>query len=349
MQVEVVTSRSRPEYAAHEVLEGIPVHRLPFVRVRRVATLSALVTLAYFLWRRRRHFDVVHAHTVHYYAAVATGIAWLLGKPVVLKAVGWWELQHGILSPGRRGRLDTRICLALLRQADVWIALSDELREAMLLAGVPPARVHFVPNGVDTARYRPGSRSAARRRLGIAADGRHVVFVGRLVAEKGLVTLLRGWPAVVAEVSTAHLHIVGEGVLRRHLEDESRRLGITDTVTFHGDQPGVITYLQAANCFVLPSTIEGMSNALLEAMAVGLPLVATHIPGTEALVKDGHNGVLVRADDPHELAHAIVALLNDPGRAATLGARARAYIEKQFGIEKIAETYRRFYRAEVSG
>src|SRR5262249_34746824 len=227
----------------------------------------------------------------------------------------------------RRGRLDMRIALALLRRADVWIALSEELRQAMLQAGVPPNRGHLLPNRVHTAPDTPGSRGDARPQLGIATEGRHVVFVGRLVAEKGLSTLLRGWQAIAREIGAAHLHLVGEGPLRRDLVDESRRLGTSDTVTFHGEQPNVIAFLHAADCFVLPSTIEGMSNALLEAMAVGLPLVATRIPGTEALVEDGRNGVLVPANDAQELAQAVITLLKDRGRAAALGASARAFIE----------------------
>jgi len=343
IRVEVVTSRSRREYPAYEIRDGIPVHRLPFVRARRVATLSALIALVLFVLRRRRQFDVIHVHTVHYTAVVATIIGRVLRKRVVLKAVGWWELQEGILDPRRRGRIDTRFCLALLRNADAWVALSDELRDAIISAGIPRKRIHQLPNGVDTRRYCPGVRADARRRLHLDGIEPNVMFVGRLVSQKGLSTLLLAWRTVVAEIATAHLHLVGDGALRANLEDEAGRLNLAGSVTFHGEQSDVVGFLQAADCFVLPSTIEGMSNALLEAMAVGVPLVATQIPGSEALVEDGLNGVLVRAGDANALAHAIVDLLSDSEHAARLGINARRRIQAAFDIYRVADIYQALY------
>jgi glycosyltransferase involved in cell wall biosynthesis len=262
----------------------------------------------------------------------------------VLKAAGWWELERGIFSERQKRRLDMRLCLAVLRHAGAWIAVNPELREAMLLAGVAPGRVHLVPNGVDTDRLCPGPSAGVRDRLRFSRDGPHVLFIGRLVKEKDLTTLLRAWRVVLQAQPLAHLHIVGNGPLRAALEAEGRQLGIAERVIFHGEQTDVLSYLRAADCFVLPSTIEGMSNALLEAMAVALPIVATRIPGTEAVIEHGRSGVLVPVADAAALAQAIAALLGDPAQATALGAAARARVHTNFGIERIADVYQRLYR-----
>jgi glycosyltransferase involved in cell wall biosynthesis len=213
---------------------------------------------------------------------------------------------------------------------------------------IPPARVVFVPNGVDTRRYRPGGRGEACQSLAFPRHIRHVAFAGRLVAEKGLTTLLRAWRDVVDRTGEVHLHIVGDGPLRRELEAESCALGIGDSVTFHGEQRDVSVFLRAADCFVLPSTIEGMSNALLEAMACGLPLVATHIPGTSALVENGCHGILVPAGDAAALACAIVGVLTDPVRAEALGRQARRRVEDHFGIDRVADRYKWLYARRIA-
>jgi glycosyltransferase involved in cell wall biosynthesis len=180
------------------------------------------------------------------------------------------------------------------------------------------------------------------------ASGLHVISVGRLVPEKGLGTLLRAWRHVVEKVPEAHLHIVGAGPLRGALEAESCRLEIEPNVTFHGEQSDVIPYLRAADCFVLPSTVEGMSNALLEAMATGLPIVASRIGGTESLLEDRITGLLVAPDDSDDLVRGLTTVLEHPDRSAALGRQARAQMERAYGIDRVADVYMDFYGSPAS-
>ncbi len=342
--VEIVTPRTSKRHTAHEIVQGIPVHRLPFLRVRRLATVTTLLSLMYFLIHHARQFDVFHVHTIDYLAVVSTLMGRLMHKKVILKAVGWWELKIGFLSTARRSRLVTWLSLAILRRADIWVAISRELEQAMLAAGVAGHRIRTLWNGVDLARYAPGSRTAARQGLRMAIGDPRILFVGRLVPEKGLFTLLRAWSRVTEKIPAAHLDIVGSGALRMELEDEARRLEIASQVTFYGEQSDVVSYLQAADGFVLPSTVEGMSNALLEAMAMALPIVASRIAGIEGVLEDRVTGLLVTPDDPDELARALATVLQDPNGSKELGRRAHARVQEAYAIERIAEVYVQMYR-----
>src|SRR5207249_2736260 len=124
--------------------------------------------------------------------------------------------------------------------------------------------------------------------------------------------LLTAWRAVVEKVPNAMLDIVGIGTLAHDLQQECERLDITGSVVFHGRRTDVVPYLRAADCFVLPSTVEGLSNTLLEAMAVGLPPVASRVSGTEDMVEHGGNGLLVESGDADALASCLVRVLADP-------------------------------------
>ena len=214
----------------------------------------------------------------------------------------------------------------------------------MRQAGVAADLIRYLPNGVDTARFRPGDRRAARQRLGMEVDRPRVVFVGRLDPVKALPSLLRAWRTVVEKEPRALLDLVGDGDLQSELQTMARTLGLDRSVLFHGRREDVLPYLQAADCFVLPSSSEGLSNTLLEAMAAGLPVVATRVSGSEDIVVSGRNGFLVSPGDQDDLSRQILAILGDPQLARRLGITARKQIMEAFSIERVAKNYQALYR-----
>jgi glycosyltransferase involved in cell wall biosynthesis len=345
VEVEIVTPRRLAHYPMREVIDGTLVHRLSFPRIRYVAACGILLHLGWFLLRHGWRFDVFHVHTIDYGAVVATMLGRLLRRRVVLKAAGWWELT-GVLSPARRARAHGRLLLAVLRRANAWVAVSRELARAMGSAGVPASRVYTLPNGVDLARFAPGEKNEARRRLGLDEDRPRTLFIGRLVPEKDVTTLLKAWRHVIDVVPEAVLDIVGSGPLEGDLRAQANDLGVEKQVFFHGEQSEVVPYLQAADCFVLPSLVEGMSNALLEAMAVGLPVVATRIEGNERLLEDGVTGRLVLPHDAEALARALVDILQDVYGALSLGRRARKLVLERFGMAGVADAYLALYAGQ---
>jgi glycosyltransferase involved in cell wall biosynthesis len=309
--------------------------------VRRLGALILLLRAGIFLFTHGRRFHVFHVHTVSGLALPAVLIGRLLRKAVILKAVGAWELG-GILNPARRRQVVYRIFLAILRRADAWVAVSSRLRRAIEAVGVPSARLVTIPNGVSTTRFVP--RFEGQIQGAGASDPPQVVFVGRLVKDKGLPVLLQAWTTVKEQVPGVTLHIVGDGPLEDEVRTLAHHSGLSECVRFHGHQQAVLPFLQTASLFVLPSYIEGLSNTLLEAMAAGLPVVATRVSGSEDVIEEGVTGLLVPPGDPIALAEAMTALLKNPARATAMGRNARQRIERSCGLESVVENYLNLYQ-----
>jgi glycosyltransferase involved in cell wall biosynthesis len=151
--------------------------------------------------------------------------------------------------------------------------------------------------------------------------------------------------ALRAAGRAAALAVVGDGPLRAALAESAERLGVASHVELLGDRADVRDVLAALDVFVLPSRTEGMSNALLEAMATGLPVVATAVGGTPEVIADGSSGLLVPVDDPAAMAAAIVRVLDDPSLAGRLGAAARQTVEERYGAKSMVRRLEAVYAA----
>jgi sugar transferase (PEP-CTERM/EpsH1 system associated) len=231
-----------------------------------------------------------------------------------------------------------------------YVALSREIEGYLTNAiGVPRRRISRIINGVDTQRFRP--RVAEREKIaGSPYDDPHlwlVGTVGRLAAVKDQMTLVRAFAAAVRargeRSEPMRLVIVGDGPDRAKLEQAVVREGIEDRTWFAGPRNDVAEIMRGLDCFVLPSLAEGISNTVLEAMASGLPIVATDVGGNRELLSDGDNGRIVPADDAAALAAAIGGLLDDPTHARRLGAAARRAAVERFSVERMAAEYARLY------
>lgn len=341
VRVEVLTERRHKQWPLLEEIAGTRVHRLPYPQIRWLGTCVLFLRAASFLLTEGRRFQIFHVHTVSFLAVLTVLIGLLLNKAVVLKAVGGWELEQGVLNPFRRKQWLYRAMLAILRRAAAWIAISAHMRRAMEAAGIPPERIVTIPNGVDTNRFAPSANGAAPAHASSPAP--HVVFVGRLVKEKALPVLLRAWARVRSQFPEAVLDIVGGGPMERQLKALSQQLTLNGAVRFHGYHEDVIPFLRAADAFVLPSHVEGLSNTLLEAMALELPVVATRISGSEDIVEDGATGLLVLPGDAAALADALNTVLANPAHATLMGKQARQRVLQYCGLEQVTTAYIRLY------
>jgi glycosyltransferase involved in cell wall biosynthesis len=161
--------------------------------------------------------------------------------------------------------------------------------------------------------------------------------------QKNLAMLLEAWPAV-AEATGASLILVGDGEERQRLGDLARRLGVGDRISFAGRVEDPAEHLRAADAFVLPSVAEGMSNSLLEAMATGLPCLASAIGGNTDLLGNPVTGLLLPPDQPRAWSEAIIRVLTDRDLSSHLGSAARARIEAEFSIEAVVDRYEELYQ-----
>ncbi len=205
--------------------------------------------------------------------------------------------------------------------------------------------IRLIPNGIDIARFQPAPTSTSP-----ADRPRVVVCVSLLRYEKGIDVLLQAWRLVqeqLAPSSQAQLIIVGDGPLQAQLECMAKALGIADSVEFAGFQSDIPKQFQRGDLAVLPSRFEGMPNAVLEAMACGLPCVATRVSGSEDIIQHGINGLLVEPQDYENMAKALLTLLCDPLLAEEYGHAARIRIEQHYSLQHIMDMYVELYQSLV--
>ena len=209
--------------------------------------------------------------------------------------------------------------------------------------GLSPGKLSVIPNGVDYELF-ASATPADLTQFGIPQGSPVFITVGRLEEQKGIDLLLTAASLVLRNHHDCHFLIVGDGCDRAALESQARQLGIANSVHFVGQRADVPNLLKASTVFVLPSRWEGMSNALLEAMAAGLPVVATAVEGSTELVRSGETGFLVPAGRSEDLAAAIRSTLEDAGRAREMAAAAQAIVRQCYTAESAVSGYGGLYR-----
>lgn len=331
----VVTRRLRREWPATELYDTVRVTRLPAIPRRGLDGPVWLTTLTAFLLRHRHAIDVVHVHQLGWGIVAAALFGRLTGTPVVAHPhSGSGAMVAKVRASRKRGLLERS-----LAAADAAVALSDEMADQLVALGFPRARIRRIANAVDVERFRPAPRVPE---LGAP----QVVAVGRLSPEKGQDVLLRAWPQVLRAHPGAALTLIGDGPERPRLEDLRCELKITSSVKMPGAvSEGIEQVYQQADLFVLPSHREGVSMALLEAMACGLPVVATDLPSTAAVVAGSPSARLVAPGDPKALAQMIAGALADG--LAPPRADVRAAVVAQYALPAVTAQYVAMYRQLV--
>lgn len=343
VEIHVLTRR-RAGLPAEERQEGVQVHRLPAPGPKAIASL--VFTAAALLRLVSLGPDVVHAYSLFSPTTIAVLARRLLGVPVIVKVLRGG--RGGDVARLLRKPLATGRIAALRAGVDRFVSISREIGDELASLGIDPARCVAIPNGVDVSRFRPpeaGERAGLRARLALPA-GPVLIYVGRLVAEKRVDRLIAAFRAVRDARPDATLLIAGAGPCESALRAQA---GVG--VRFLGDVDDVAPWLRAADLFVLPSEAEGLSNALLEAMATGLPVVATRVGGAADVVEDGRSGRLVAVDDEPALVAALLDLVGSDAAAtrAALGGAARDTMTREHALDAVAGRLTDLYREVERG
>jgi len=265
---------------------------------------------------RAERVDLIHTHnsTAHFYGALAA----MFSRSRVL------HTEHG-KNIGEEARYH-RLNYVASRFTDFTVVVSEKNAEiALAHEGVSKSNLQVIPNGIRVERF-AFPRSAPGRRIGT---------VGRLVPEKNYPSFLRA----TAAIRDVDVVLVGDGPLREQLQQQAG-----DRVSFLGQRTDVAELLAGFDIFVLPSTTEGMSIALLEAMAAACPIVVTAVGGNVELIQHMQTGLVVPPNDEAALRSAIERLLSDRALAARLGSAARAAVEKRYSVEVMTERYEQLWR-----
>lgn len=232
----------------------------------------------------------------------------------------------------------------LYRRASAHVVTTGEALRRHLIedVGCAPDHVTSVPTGIDTERFRPGDKAAARAALGLPTESRYLGIVATLRSWKGHSFLLQALAQLPGDLQ---LLIVGDGPQREALTAQVQELGLGERAHMVGDQADVVPWLQSLDLFALPSWAnEGVPQALLQAMACGLPVVSTPVGGIPELVEDGITGALVAPRDAAALAAGLEGMLAAPARAEELAGAARARVVARHGLEGMLERMEAIFR-----
>ena len=213
--------------------------------------------------------------------------------------------------------------------------------------GIPQSKCKFLPNGV-ACDYAADDREFLRRHMGWFASDRVILSVGRLSPEKGHEDLLRAFAEVVRLMPRARLVLVGDGPQKGALLDLRKQLGLDGEVVFAGLQDDVNRWLMGADIYVQPSRREGLPLAVLEAMALGLPVIATRVGDMEQVIESGQEGYLVPPEDPQAMAEKLLDVLQHPDLQGPVAAAAKRVVQERFSLDRMVETVERIYRDELS-
>jgi glycosyltransferase involved in cell wall biosynthesis len=280
--------------------------------------------------------DIVHTHGYRPDVVDAAG-ARRAGRHVVTTV-------HGFTGGGWKNRLYESLQVRAFRRFDAVVAVSRPLADRLARAGVPHDRLHLVPNAwAGPSDF--ASRAEARAALGVPAAGLVVGWVGRLNREKGADVLLRALPLLTRPPVTAVF--VGDGAESAALQAEAARLGVADRVVWPGVVPNAGRLMRAFDVFVLSSRTEGTPIVLFEAIAAGVPVVATAVGGVPDVIGEGE-AALVPSENPGALAAAVHSSLADLSRSGQWAAAAERRLASEFALEPWLDRYELVYRQALA-
>lgn len=355
--LRVVTKRVDANSPAVERIDDVPVYRVPPAGERTGFRKWLMIPFAFAkIVSLRREFDLIYCPGYQGIGVAAIMAGRLLGRPVVLRsgnlgvlAGGNWNAPLARWGLGGstavvrwlKGRLR-----AIYMAADAFVCNCREIETEALECQVPRNHVHYLPNAVDLTRFQApvdGERAQIRASAGWPADALICLYVGRLSTEKGVLDVLAAWREVRHD--NALLILVGPdmtgnpldaGPLARRYVSEH---GMGDRVRFHGASRDVAHLLRAADIYVQPSHYEAFSNAVIEAMATGLPVVASRVGGMLDCIVDDENGLLSTPADAADIARKLQRAIDDAGLRARLGERARQTVVDQFDEVKVFQKF----------
>ncbi len=291
--------------------------------------------------------DVIHAHMMVPDGWAAARVGHELGVP----AVGTAHRADVLDIPAQGAKARMRVAEAI-QTLDAVVTVSRAIGDAADAIARPRRPITVVPNGADAEVFMPRDAAEARKRLAVPDDGPVIAYVGKLVPRKGVDTLIEAMGILAARSAGApRLVMAGIGGLREPLEQRAAELGVADRIIWLGKVPHdeVGWVMSAGDVFVLPSLSEGLPTVVCEAMACGLPVVATAVDGTPEIVDDPVTGLLVQPHDAGGLAAALARVLDDPDLARAMGAEALRRSEANYTWAANARRMEQVYAAVTQG
>lgn len=326
--------------ASGAVVRSFPMRR----SIRPAADLRAILALRRFLMQQKP--AIVHTHSTKA-GLIGRAAAALAGARAVVHTphVFPFQIRANILL--RFAAIAAERLFS--RTTGKIVCVSESERQAAIKAGIRPDKLVVIRNGVDCDALEKAASVALKSGRTKSTDepAEVVGFVGRLVPQKGVEYLLRSAPAILSEFPAARFVIVGDGPLKENLRLEAARLGISDHCAFLGAREDVPAILATFTILALPSLWESAPYAILEAMALGVPVVASNVGGVPEIIPSDDFGLLVPPEDPHRLASAVRSLLRDPRRRRHIADATRQRVRNEFRLSAMISALHQLYAGIV--
>ncbi|MBC7878301.1 MAG: glycosyltransferase family 4 protein [Anaerolineales bacterium] len=335
INVHVITRRYSG-LKSFETIQGVPVHRLPTLRTKALSSFMFTIRAIPLIRSLRPH--IIHAHGLLSPTTTAVAAKRVFGIPVVSKS-----LRGGILGDLTRltnGPLGHQRFQTFQKHVDAFITISNEIEHELIEKGISPKRCVFIPNGVKLDEFQPvdiHKKRLLRKELQLP-EGPLAIFAGRLENEKRVGDLIQVWHLIRQQYADANLLILGTGSQEAKLKQMA-----TEGVLFGGAVKHVAPYLQTADVFVLPSVAEGLSNALLEALATGVPVIVTATGGTTDIVRHKVSGWLIRDYESKALLEGILAFLGNQALREQCASEGRRYVLQNYSLINTADNLYKLY------
>lgn len=339
----VLYRRKATQPLIHPLVGEVNGDRLEVEQLDDYAKFSPKVILNIARKLKERRFSLLHTHD--YKANLFGLIAASLVKMPPVATVHLHDLSTNSL------KLYRLLDLVTLHFFPRVITVAEAIRQELIAGGLPPDKVVTIHNGIEGRKFAAGAFARAerlRQRLGIGTGQPVVSTIGRLSPQKGQKDFLKSAAQVLKALPNARFLILGDGPARQELWDLCHSLGIHKAVSFLGHQRDIAAFMALSDAVVLASVREGLPYVLLEALALGRPVVATQVGGVPEVVQDGEAGLLVPPRRPDRLAEAILYVLRNPAEAARLGQNGRERVLREFTAEAMARKTAEVYR-EVLG
>jgi len=361
VSITVVTRRTEADWPAEDNVYGVPVYRVrpagPVSHARWIMAMTCLPTL----FRLRRQYDIILVPGLRTLGIPAVIAGRLLGKISILKGASSGEFsgeffaagldQHGLKGGAPIVRAMIRIRNKLFGKATAIISLSTEMTREFEGAGAPPALIHMIPNTLDDEVFRPAAQDEKRElrsRLELPQDASIVAFSGRIVSYKGVPRLARVWKELSASFSNAHLLLIGGGGSDIHncekeIEAFINANQLQERIRLTGFVDNVEDYLRAADIYAFPTENEAFPLALLEAMACGLPVVATRVGGIPDAIQHEQNGLMIDPAQEDQLRSALERLLTDEALRVRLAKASIRTVHERYLPSTVAGQYKELF------
>jgi len=277
---------------------------------------------------KRNKYSIIHSHTSHAHTLAFLSSFGTKVIRLVTRRVDFSIYRHSFLKlNGIKYRY----------MSDFYVAISRKIKEVMVADGVPKERVFVVHSGINPERFEHFKKEPLIAEFNIKGNEQIVINVAHLAGHKGQKYLVRAIPDVLAKLPNTRFFIVGGGELMEELKTLSKSLGLDDRLVFTGFRKDVGAFYHTADLFVMSSVQEGLGTAVLDALALGKPVVATKSGGIPEIIQNGETGLLVPSEEPNALSDAIVQILTDNELANRVAGKGQALVNKKFTVSAMVD------------